>query len=332
VDEVSLKVIFSEILRGYTLVTSHDSYGKIKIKHFTNFDSAELDIKNHYFLQKAKQQGLPTREDRVQYLLNENIWNDEKNKEILTLKSTVAGLKKSKTKVFLKAHIDQINSQLEEAQLKLSQKELEKEDLIGFCAESYASRRINEHYMQKALIKPDDTLLFDEEEFEELDESKMMELINIYNKNIKKFESSNLKKISLAGFFTNIFYLCEDNAHTFFGKSLVNLTFYQIELFGYGRYFKSMLESSENKVPEDIKEDPEKIIEWFDSSKSAKEVLEKSKNAGQEGSASTLVGATKEDLKRLGLDNPGETMSLAKKAAEKGGKLNMEDMMKLHGM
>jgi hypothetical protein len=45
-----------------------------------------------------------------------------------------------------------------------------------------------------------------------------------------------------------------------------------------------------------------------------------------------LVGATKDDLKRLGLDNPDETINLAKKAAEKGGRLNMEDMMKLHGM
>ena len=45
----------------------------------------------------------------------------------------------------------------------------------------------------------------------------------------------------------------------------------------------------------------------------------------------TCVGATQEDLKRLGLDNPAETVSLAKKAAEKGGKLTMDDMMKIHG-
>ena len=71
-------------------------------------------------------------------------------------------------------------------------------------------------------------------------------------------------------------------------------------------------------------------MEWFDSSKSAKETLDKGKSS-TEGGAASLVGATKEDLKRLGLDNPNETVNLAKKAAEKGGKLNMEDMMKLHG-
>ena len=92
------------------------------------------------------------------------------------------------------------------------------------------------------------------------------------------------------------------------------------------------MENSENKVPDDIRQDPEKIVEWFSSTKSARETLEKSKNAGQDGSATSLVGATKDDLKRLGLDNPDETVNLAKKAAEKGGRLNMEDMMKLHGM
>ena len=47
-EDASLKVVFSEILRGFTLVDSHD-YGKIRVKHFTNFDSAELDIKNKLF-------------------------------------------------------------------------------------------------------------------------------------------------------------------------------------------------------------------------------------------------------------------------------------------
>ena len=159
-----------------------------------------------------------------------------------------------------------------------------------------------------------------------------MSLVATYNKNTKKFGSSNLKKISLSGFFTNLFYLCENNAYTFFGKPLVELTFYQVELFGYGRYYKSLMENSEAQVPDDVKEDPEKLVEWFESTKNAREVLDKSKGSEKEGSATSLVGATKQDLKRLGLDNPNETINLAKKAAEKGGTLSMEDMMKIHGV
>lgn len=85
-ENSGLKVIFSEILRGYTLVENKD-FGKIKIKHFNNFDSAELDIKNRYFYEKARDQGLPTREQKIEYLLKEDIWDDKKNKEILNLKT-----------------------------------------------------------------------------------------------------------------------------------------------------------------------------------------------------------------------------------------------------
>lgn len=330
-EDASLKVIFSEILRGFTLVDS-ENYGKIRVKHFTNFDSAELDIKNKLYYDKALKEGLPTRNDRIDYLLKENIWTEEKNKDVLQTKSMLAGLRNSKSKVFLQSHIDNINKQIAENQSKLTGLELEKEELIGFCAENYASRRINEFYMYNALLRAGGEKLFTENEFEELEEHKLVELAGIYNKSTTKFGSENLKKISLSPFFTSLFYLCTDNAHVFFGKPLVELTFYQIELFGYGRYYKSLMENSETQVPDDVKEDPEKLVEWFDSTKSARETLEKSKNAGQDGSATSLVGATPEDLKRLGLDNPNETISLAKKAAEKGGRLNMEDMMKLHGM
>lgn len=330
-DDGNLKVTFSEILRGYSLLDL-PNHGKIKIKHFNNFDSAELDIKNQLFYNKAVKEGLPTRKERIDHLLEEDIWTEEKSKKILQLKSFIAGLRSSKSKVFLKAHIDQINNDLKKNQSELSALTLEKEELIGFTANSYAARRINEHYMNNALLKESGEKLFSPEEFEELEEQHLMELIAAYNKSTEKFNSTSLKKLSLSGLFTNLFYLCENNAYSFFGKPLVQLTFYQVELFGYGRYYKSLLENSESKPPDDIAKDPDKMVEWFDSTKSAKEVLDKSKNAGAEGSATSLVGATKEDLKRLGLDSPTETINMAKKAAEKGGKLTMDDMMKLHGM
>ena len=113
-EEGNLKIVFSEILRGYTLLNL-PSIGNLRIKHFNNFDSAELDIKNRFFYEKAVSQGLPTREERVNHLLKEDIWTEEKNKEILNLKSLIAGLKNSKSKVFLQAHIDQINNDLKKS-------------------------------------------------------------------------------------------------------------------------------------------------------------------------------------------------------------------------
>ena len=327
-EDGALKVVFSEVLRGYSLAET--SLGKVRIKHFNNFDSADLDIRNRAFYEKAIKNGLPSRKQKIDYLLEQNIWTEERNKEIIQLRSFVLGLRQSKEKTFIQAHIDQLNREIEENQLKLSQMELEKEELIGFTAEAYASRRINEHYMYNAFFTKDKRFLFTKEEFEDLPEHKVTELIAVYNDSTAKFTSEKLKRIAVSPFFTNIFYLSENNAHIFFGKPLIELTFYQLELFGYGRYYKGMMENSEKPPPQEIASDPEKLVEWFDSSKSAKEALDKTDKG--EGTASSLVGATKEDLKRLGLDNPNETISLAKKAASKGGRLTMEDMMKLHGV
>ena len=57
-EDGNLKIVFSEILRGYTLVTL-PSFGNLRIKHFTNFDSAELDIKNRFFYEKAYPKAFP---------------------------------------------------------------------------------------------------------------------------------------------------------------------------------------------------------------------------------------------------------------------------------
>jgi hypothetical protein len=330
-EKTGLKVIFSEVLRGYSLVDS-PRFKKIQIKHFNNFDSAELDIKNKAFFDKAVEKGLTTRKDRIDYLLREDIWTEEKNKEILMTRSAIVGLQKTKSKVFLQAHIDQANKELQKQELKLMELNMEKEDLIGFTAESYASRRINEYYMFNALLNEKGEKLFLREEFNDLEEELMLELIGLYNTSTNKFNSKALKLISVSGFYTNLFYLCENNAYIFYGKPLVNLTFYQIELFGYGRYYKSMIDNSDNKPPEEISRNPVKLVEWFESSKSVKDTLEKSKAREKEGAAVSLVGASTQDLKRLGLDNPNETINLAKKAAEKGGRLSMDDLMKLHGV
>jgi len=147
-----------------------------------------------------------------------------------------------------------------------------------------------------------------------------------------KFIAENLKRMALADFFTNIFYLCEDNIYNFYGKPIVKLTFYQIELFSFGRYFKSIMQNSEEEVPEHIAEDPEKLIEWAESSKNVKEILEKSSTEGKDGAASSIVGATAEDLQKAGIDKNDDVIDLSQKAKEKGGKLTMQDMMKLHGV
>jgi hypothetical protein len=117
-----------------------------------------------------------------------------------------------------------------------------------------------------------------------------------------------------------------------YGKCIVNLTFYQMEIFGYARYFKNALSQAKHRPPDEYYENPDKLIEWLDSSKNAEEVLSKNEASAKktEGTiATSIVGANKEDLAKIGKDE--NSISLHKEAEKKGGVLTMEDLMKMHG-
>lgn len=329
-ERQELKLVFSEIVEGYSLTRS-ELFGDLKIKHINNYDSAKTDIKNNYYFEKAVSQGLPKREEKVEYLIKEKLWDPEKDKEADRLKEMLKGMNRTKSKLFLQAQIDAIKKDIVDNEIKLSNILAEKESVIGFTAEEYANRRINEYYMHISILDEEGKQLFGENEFDELEQDQVNDIMQVYEKNNRKFKAEILKKISLADFFTNIFYLCEDNVFNFYGKPVIDLTFYQIEIYSYGRYFKSIIQNSEEKIPDHIVEDPDKLIEWAQSSKNVKEVLEKSSGDAESG-ASSIMGATKQDLAKAGIDENQDVIDLSQKAQEKGGRLTMEDMMKLHGV
>ena len=329
-ERQELKLVFSEIVEGYSLTRS-ELFGDLKIKHINNYDSAKTDIKNNYYFEKAVSQGLPKREEKLEYLIKEKLWDPEKDKEADRLKEMLKGMNRTKSKLFLQAQIDAIKKDIVDNEIKLSNILAEKESVIGFTAEEYANRRINEYYMHISILDEEGKQLFGENEFDELEQDQVNDIMQVYEKNNRKFKAEILKKISLADFFTNIFYLCEDNVFNFYGKPVIDLTFYQIEIYSYGRYFKSIIQNSEEKIPDHIVDDPDKLIEWAQSSKNVKEVLEKSSGDAESG-ASSIMGATKQDLEKAGIDQNQDVIDLSQKAQEKGGRLTMEDMMKLHGV
>ena len=211
---------------------------------------------------------------------------------------------------------------------------VEKKDLLGFTVEDYANKKINEYYMFNSLFKDKDLKykFFSEEEFDELENKDLSEILEIYNNLNKDYIDKNLKKIALSSYYLSLFNLSDDNPYYMYGKPIIYLTFYQMEVFGYARYFKNALSEAKHKPPDEYYEDPDKLIDWLESSKNVEEVLNKNESNQKktEGAiATSIVGAKKEDLAKIGKDENG--ISLHKEALKKGGTLSMEDLMKMHG-
>ena len=326
-----LRLYLVDILKGYSKTYLNDK--TIYIKHMDSLSSGEVDIKKEEFYNKALKNKLPSLVDQEAYILKEELWSEEKNKEIKKIKEYVIGLRKTKLKLFREEELISINEQINNEEKKLLNLNLEKKELIGFTAEDYANKKINEYYMYISMYKDSHLKenFFSENEFDELEYIDITKLVQIYNNKLAFYNDKNLKKISLLNTHLTLFNISDDNPYYMYGKSVIHLTFYQIEIFGYAKYFKNQLSYSKHKPPDEYFEDPEKLIEWLESSKNLEELLEKGSNSKADTVSTSIIGATKEDLKKAGL-NESNTISLADEAKKKGGTLTMEDLMKLHGI
>jgi hypothetical protein len=333
IDKNKLRILFVDILKGYTV--SYYKNNKVYFKHNTSIDSGDIDHIKQDFIEKAKKNGLPTEEQKEEYIIKEKLWSKENNEEIKKIKFYISGLKQTKSKLFKNEDIDHINKQINEENIKLFNLIAERKDLLGFTVEDYANKKINEYYMFNSLFKDKDLKykFFSEEEFDELENKDLSEILEIYNNLNKDYIDKNLKKIALSSYYLSLFNLSDDNPYYMYGKPIVYLTFYQIEIFGYARYFKNILSQAKHKPPDEYYDDPDKLVEWLESSKNVEEMLNKNENNQKktEGAiATSIVGAKKEDLAKIGKDE--NSVSLHKEAERKGGTLSMDDLMKMHGI
>ena len=320
-----------DILRGYS--KAHiKKFGHFYFSHLNLFTSEDIDEKKLEYENHAKTRGVPTEEEKLEQLKEDDLWSDARSDEIKDSQSVIKSLMVTKTKFVLKADIDNIQKQIEDEEKKLIEALNKKEELLGYTVETYAVKKINEFFIYSTsfIDKELKTKLFTEEDFEELHEQDVQSLVLEYNNVTSCFGDKNMKRIALSGFFLNSFYMCKDNPFTFYGKPVVHLSFNQNELFSLGRYFKNILSELKHDPAPEVMDDPDKLIEMFNVSKNSEKIKEKM----SESDATSVVGATKEDLERMGIVSPHEdgAVSLSKAAAEKGGSLEMEDLMKLHGL
>ena len=327
-----VKAIFTEIVRGYTMVASED-FGMIYIKHFNSFDSADVDAERTIHESKARGMGVQSEEQYAEILEEQEIWTKKDDDKIAQSKVMLRNLERTKSKLFLKSEIDQVKKQIKKVEENLLKLQVERKSLFMSTIEGFADKKINEQYIRLSTYKDEflEEKKFSHRVFDELENQELLTLIALYNAATSKFIGDNLKLAALSPLFLNFFYLCDDNAVNFYGKPIVELSFYQAELFGNGMRFKNILSDTKNKPPDDIAEDPEKLIEWAEANKNAEKHLADD-DESKEGAATSLVGATQEDLKHLGIDTKTEGISLEKAASKKGGSLSMEDLMKLHGV
>lgn len=328
-----LRTIYAQILNGYTKFEDKE-FGKGYIRHLSNQGTLDLETVKSKYQSKVEELKLPSEKDQEELLDKEGIWTAEDKHKIAQLQTYVTNLKDTRSKLYLHSQIKELSIEIEKKEFELSKLLMEREEYMGHTSEKFVNRKVNEYYAAHIIYKDKEfkELKWSEEEWAELDDDVISRIITTYNYHTKGFDTATLKRVSLASFFTNVFYMCDNNPYHFYGIPIVRLTYFQIELFSFAMYYKSIMTDSKVRPPESIMYDPDKLAEWYETGKNAEEMLEKLDTDAKDGAVS-LVGATKDDLKRLGMDvdKDPSLISLSSEAKKKGGKLDMNDFIELHG-
>jgi hypothetical protein len=322
------KKAFRDIKNGFSEIKVLENL--FYLKHLSLEDQVDIDqIYDHYF-DEAKNRGVPTNDETLKRLIEEKQWSTKQESLIKQEEDFIDNLNKQKKSLYLKSEIQRVNADIESGQKRLYDLKNTKASFFNRTAESYAEERVNDFYILKCLYK-DKKLsqqAFEEDQFDNIDSETLTSIIKQYSEVYKNINDNTIQYIVLQDFF-NLYMPFAENPTEFFGKSVCELTYNQVKLLIYSRFFKNVFQQND-KMPQDIKNDPDKIIDYVNANENAKKVIENKNN--KENQASSIIGATSEDLEYVGLKAKGQkTLSLADEAKKKGGSLSMEDMMKIFG-
>ena len=319
-----LFLLFNEIIRGRSKRRFRDR--PLFIKHLGVSEKAFFDYRFQEFYEYALNSGIPSEEDALKRAVADEFWSDAEEKEIDSIKKYIDRMILTKRNLIRKLEIEAIAKQIDEERQKLAKKISQRKDVIGKTAEEYASNRSNDYIIYESLFK-DESLkdrVFAESEFEEMTYEDLVEYILFFNEFMDDFKEYNIQKIALLDFFQP-YYLVLDQPLQLWGKPMVQLTDFQVRVNIYGKIFKNIFETNEN-IPDDVKNDPDKLFEYTDKSKAQKNFDSKQKNKDK-ASAEAVFGATKEEIQEMKASG-AKTLNEAMKGKSS---MTMEELMKLHG-
>lgn len=292
----NLKKVYSDICRGYSIgIWERKS---IYIKHLTHHDQVEIDEFYDQALAAAIGRHIRTEKEQIKWLADKKLWTIKDDIQIKQHQGYIDNLIKTKNTLFIKAQIEPIQKSLEDAIVKQKVDLRRKDELLGLTAEKVAEQKMQFEYLRLAFYKDSglSEKLFSVKDISRLSDEDANSVLSLYIDSISSMDNQSLRKISVSNYFTAPFYLGGDRADVFFGKSLCELSFIQVNLLTYGIYFKNILQA--HQVPEEHRENPDRIEEFVTRKASADKALNKA-GSGRVG----IVGATQEDFDNLNLRN-----------------------------
>ena len=287
--------------------------------------------KYDFYYAEANRRGLMTDASCVEFYEEAGVWGEKEENDIASKKLYLESLMRNKKNLALKSQIDQANKDIDIVSKEIAELEIQKREIFGTTCETYGMQKANDHFIASIFFKDEDfkERILQPDSVDDIDPDFYNLLIHTNNNFMDKFGEEQIQHLCLEDFYYIYYPYCED-AVNFFGQPIVKLTDNQLQLISYTRIFKNIFERYD-KIPASIRKDPKAVLDYGSISEEAREKMQK--NVDREGgTATTLMGATKEDFEYVGLtEGEDRVVHLHEEAAKQGGSLNMDDLMKLSG-
>lgn len=319
--------ILNSIFDGYSKYNLNN--GCAYLKHPLQLDVNKIYLNYKDSCAYYENQGIMSEKEQMSLICENGWWSYDKENEILFLKKSLIRLQNTKSKLIYKADKERISEQIYDIEKKILLANRQKSEYIQTTSEDLASKESTYFFIKNFIFK-DSEFKNKFIENEENDYEAEPELNLIYYRYLEEFSVKNIKKVALSVVFQNMLYTAPAfSCIEVFGNPVSKLTKNQMELLIWGGYYQKLIKNSQKEIPDELYNDPEKFIEWYESvnkvkinKKSSKRPSKKSKY----GSESKFLFGDRDEIKNIeGGEISGD--KVLKEAEKRGGNLDFYDLM-----
>ncbi len=336
-DTRKYRKLYRDVLRGYSEFNYRDDV--IYIKHFAESELGDIEAYDEQLYEKAKAEGVLTEKEKIDLLVRDGLWSQEKEDFIASKKEEILNLRQTVKKLLIKRQIEFQSKQIEKKEQELNEIVFERNELIGFTVESYVEKKCSTEYLRHSLYKNADLKekYWTEEEFYDASEAELAEIAVSNNYMMLNLNPADLRALAACTFFINALAVSKKNPQIFYGKAVKDLSNYQLDLFSNGLRYLSVLEEGKNPTEEAL-QNPKILVDWYEAMLESRNNKSLRKHDLQKDTVGgTVMGADKQEIQNLVASQAQDGEEVVdlheemKRRGKEGGVLSFGDMLEIHG-
>ena len=262
-DLEEIKLIYFEVLEGFNF----DAETKLFVKHFSDRDSCLILRKREELFRYYSSQGVPHEDDLLKNAIENEEWSQDKEDNILSLKYQISDNEKNIHNIIpeQRGGIEKI---LEETRVKLAEALFERKNILGRSIEDLIDDDVNDYVVYLSFFKDEKLTQPIEPTYEIFQNWEPTEINNLNHRlgfHYRRFSERNLKGVASLPMFVNKLGFSKEDASTFLGRPIVDLTHNQNFIFSYGIRNLNLLSTAKGNPPDlNIEAKIDDVIKWYD--------------------------------------------------------------------